>query len=255
MPVDRGSADDVAAPRSSPVSLGKRGRIIIASIAVVAVVAVSAGTYALTRSDGKSEAERERERSGSHEMREALEKHPALGDHRLPLAFVSEKLAQRVARPAARSRTGPRRRPTTSAPYPARRSPPRSRRARHAPSARPGPGPRRPRAAVQRSAAGRVPRPSRPGPRPAPTAASRSRRPPTRARRRSSPVAPPRWPGRTCRTSGCVLYAGTAGGGLWKTGNALAATRPGAPSAPTSPRPPSDRSTGRQRRRDLRRHR
>ena len=30
-------------------------------------------------------------------------------------------------------------------------------------------------------------------------------------------------PGRTCRTSGCVLYAGTAGGGLWKTSNALAA--------------------------------
>ena len=29
-------------------------------------------------------------------------------------------------------------------------------------------------------------------------------------------------PGRTCRTSGCVLYAGTAGGGLWKTSNALA---------------------------------
>ncbi len=66
--------------------LGQRGRVIIASIAVVAVVAVSAGTYALTRSGGKSEAERER--SGSHEMREALEKHPALGDHRLPLAFV-----------------------------------------------------------------------------------------------------------------------------------------------------------------------
>ena len=89
------------------MSLGKRGRVIIASIAVVAVVAVSAGTYAMTRSDGKSEAERERERSGSHEMREALEKHPALGNHRLPLAFVSEKLAQSGGEASGEIKNGP----------------------------------------------------------------------------------------------------------------------------------------------------
>ena len=87
--------------------LGKRGRITIAVVAVVAVVAVSAGTYALTSSDGKSEAEREREHSGSHEMREALEKHPALGEHRLPLAFVSEKLEQQGGEASGEIKNGP----------------------------------------------------------------------------------------------------------------------------------------------------
>ena len=40
-------------------------------------------------------------------MREALEKHPALGDHRLPLAFVSEKLAQSGGEASGEIKNGP----------------------------------------------------------------------------------------------------------------------------------------------------
>ncbi len=204
--------------------LGKRGRAIIASIAVVAVVAVSAGTYALTRSDGTSEAEREH--SGSHEMREALEKHPALGDHRLPLAFVSEKLAQSGGEASGEIKNGP----VAGVLRPARPAPQDD---------------------LLRPAEGRGTR-LRQGPEPVRDSRGSCGAAPGRGRRRAAAV--PTWtsagpdggiqveeatytgtpafvsgrttslvPGRTCRTSGCVLYAGTAGGGLWKTGNALAA--------------------------------
>jgi len=206
------------------VPLGKRGRALIACIAVVAVVVVSAGTYALTRSDGTSEAERER--SGSHEMREALEKHPALGDHRLPLAFVSEKLAQSGGEASGEIKNGP-----SQESYDQRALPRKTISSAQQKGAARAFGKARSRSAtpegraVQRQAAGAaraaaVPTWTSAGPDGGIQVeeATYTGTPAFVSGRTTSLV-----PGRTCRTSGCVLYAGTAGGGLWKTSNALAA--------------------------------
>jgi hypothetical protein len=204
------------------VSLGKRGRVIIASIAVVAVVAVSAGTYAMTRSDGKSEAAREREHSGSHEMREALEKHPALGNHRLPLAFVSEKLAQSGGEASGEIKNGP-----SQEAYDQRALPRKTIASAQQKGAARAFGKARSRSAtaegrsVQRTAAGAaaVPAWTSAGPNGGIQVeeATYTGTPAFVSGRTTSLL-----PGHTCRTTGCVLYAGTAGGGLWKTSNALA---------------------------------
>ncbi len=200
------------------MSLGKRGRITTAVVAVVALVGVSAGTYALTRSDGKSEAERER--AGSHEMREALEKHPSLGDHRLPLAFVSEKL-EKGGESSGEIKNGP-----SQESYDQRALP----RTSIAPEQQQGAarafGLARQRGAtsqgrsVQRSAAGTAAAPSWTSAGPDGglqlEETSYTGTPAYVSGRTTSLV-----PGRKCRPSSCILYAGTAGGGLWKTPNAL----------------------------------
>ena len=227
--------------------LGKRGRITVASVAVVAVVAVSAGTYALTRSDGKGEAEREH--SGSHEMREAMEKHPSLGDHRLPLAFVAEKLEQQGGEASGEIKNGPSQETYDQRALPRKTIAPAQQKGAEPPSARRGAGPRPPRAGPcsGRRRAGRPPRPpSPPGPRPDRTVVCRSRRRPTPAPRRTSPGAPPPSPPGTAaaRATACSTRAPPAAD-CGRPRNALAATRPGSTSAPTSRRRRSARSTGR----------
>src|SRR3954447_17670504 len=84
--------------------MSTRFRIFASLLAAFALVAAAVG-LAVSGGGGRSGKEGEHEdeaRGASHEMREALEKHPGLSKQRMmPLAFTSEKLAQQSGDPEA----------------------------------------------------------------------------------------------------------------------------------------------------------
>ncbi|HEX5090097.1 MAG TPA: Ig-like domain-containing protein [Nocardioides sp.] len=211
--------------------MGKKPRVLVSVVASVVLIAAALGIV-LSRGGGSDSKEREREaeaRGASHEMREALEKHSSLRKERaMPLAFTSEKLAQASGDPEATGeiRNGPNQESYDERAYPRKVIEPAQQRR-------------------SASAADRI-----------------ARRAQTNAGRDvlaetidSDAAAPSTWTavgpngglvaaeatytgkpahvsGRTtalattgaCTPASCTLYAGTAGGGLWKSSNALAAT-------------------------------
>ena len=84
--------------------MSKPIRVLVSVVAAFVLVAAAVGVV-VYRGGGGGDKEHEGEheaRGASHEMREALEKHPGLNKQRMmPLAFTSEKLAQQSGDPEA----------------------------------------------------------------------------------------------------------------------------------------------------------
>jgi uncharacterized membrane protein (UPF0136 family) len=209
--------------------VSKQLRILVSVVASLALIAAAVG-FVLARGGGADSKERREAeaRGASHEMREALEKHSSLNKQRaIPLAFISEKLAQQSGDPEATGeiQNGPSQESYDQRAYPHKVID----------------------AAQQHGSA-------RAAARVADRATTKQGRD-VLADSLQSDVGPASWQavgpngglvaheatytgnpahvaGRTtslattgaCTAGSCTLYAGTAGGGLWKTTNALAAT-------------------------------
>jgi hypothetical protein len=209
--------------------VSKQVRVLVSVVASFVLVAAAVG-FALSRggADGK---EREHEaRGASHEMREALEKHPALRKQRMmPLAFTSEKLAQQSGDPEATGeiQNGPNQESYDQRAYPHEVIDPAQQRRSARAAAR----------AADRATTvkGRTVLASALRPQAASDLAALSWE---SVGPNSGLVVPEATytgnaayvSGRTtalastgaCTVASCTLYVGTAGGGLWKTTNALA---------------------------------
>ncbi len=168
--------------------------------------------------------EAEHEQGGSHAMTEALERHPSLAAHRLPLAFVAEKLEQQGGEGSGEILNGPAQESYDQRALPHAYIKPAQQLAARTSFL----------AARQRSATapGRAVLTTAQG-----TAKVRSWSPigpdgglqvaettytgtPAVVSGRTTSLAT----GPQCRPARCVLFAGTAGGGLWTTTNAMAST-------------------------------
>ena len=196
----------------------RRTRLAIAGVAAVAVVGASTGAFVLTRDTSKDHGE---EVAGSHEMREALEKHPGLAKVRQPLAFVAEKLEQQGGEASGEIVNGP-----NQETYDQRAFPRTSIATAQQKGAANAYGKAK---ARSRTASGRATLRTAAG-----TAAVQNWTPAGPAGglqvKEATYTGTPAYvsgrttallPGTTCTTTNCVLIAGTAGGGLWKTSNAL----------------------------------
>jgi hypothetical protein len=198
----------------------RRITVIIVSIAVV--VAGTVGVVALTRSGGSRHQETG-ESAGSHEMREALEKRPTLASHRMPLAFVSEKLEQQGGEASGEVKNGPAQEAYDQRAYPRKSIGP----AQQKGAARSF-GQARQRAAT---AQGKSVLRTAQGARAVQAWTPAGPEGGVQLKETSYTGTPAYVSGRTtslvtgygCTASRCTLFAGTAGGGLWKTRNALAA--------------------------------
>lgn len=203
-------------------------RAVTSIVAILAVIVATFSVVVLTRSSGGSHdpaAKREGGSDVAKAMREALERHPSLAKNRMALAYVSEKLEKQGGEASGEVKNGPSQESYDQRAFPHKYI-----------------------AATQRkgsdAAFGRARQRSN-------TAAGRS----TLARTAgASPATVPSWTplgpdggkvaaeatytgspeyvsGRTtalaitnkCTTSSCTLWAGTAGGGLWRTRNPLSA--------------------------------
>jgi hypothetical protein len=186
----------------------------------VVVVAVAAMVMALfvVRSGESEEGQ-------GNELAEALESHPGLALHRLPLAYVAEKLAQRGGEASSEILNGPSQEAYDARAYPRHYIAP-TQQARAA-SAFTGADARALTAAGQQvlhKAQGTATTQSwnELGPRGGVQAAQTTYTG-TRAivSGRTTALA---FGGSSCTATRCVLYLGSAGGGLWKTTSALSAT-------------------------------
>jgi hypothetical protein len=208
--------------------MGKHKRIVISVVAVLALVVAALATIAVTRSSQGPSRETEREQEGRENplaaMREALERNPALAEHRLALAFVSEKLEEHGGEAGGEVLTGPSQEAYDQRAYPRRYIAPlqQSRagaafgRARLRATTRTG-------RATLAAAADRATAPSwRPlGPDGGRVAAEATY---TGSEEFVSGRVTALAISRGCTTRSCTLWAGTAGGGLWRSTNPLSAS-------------------------------
>jgi hypothetical protein len=157
-------------------------------------------------------------------MMEALEKHPGLAAHRLPLAFVAEKLEQQGGEASGEIVNGPAQEAYDQRAFPratiadAQQKNAKAAFARAKNRARTGDG-RQALARAQVAAAAWSPLGPDGGP-VDPLATYTGT--PTNVSGRTTALA---IGGSSCTAAACTLFAGTAGGGLWRTDDALA-TRP-----------------------------
>lgn len=193
-------------------------KFLIPAVAVVATLVIL-GAFLVNRGGDTSQDEEKEARSG--EMAEAIERYPGLASHRLPLAFVAEKLAQQGGEGSGEILDGPAQEAYDQRAYP---------RTFVRPSRR---------AAAKQSFSQARGRSKTSSGRRVLTAAQG-----TQQVRRWSPLGPngglqvrqasyTGTPaivsgritslaiGKTCTSSTCVLYAGSAGGGVWKTTEGL----------------------------------
>lgn len=180
---------------------------------------VAAGSPSEQEQDGEEEAEGE----SGNELAEALEHHPGLASHRLPLAFVAEKVGADGGEASGEILNGPSQESYEARAYPRKwvlptqTSTARQAFARSLIRAATPAGQSALKRAQGVDAAQRW---IEMGPR-NPIQAAQTTYTGTRAyvsgRMTSLAVESP------CTLTRCVLYAGTAGGGVWKTPNALAA--------------------------------
>ncbi|MDX6371215.1 MAG: hypothetical protein QOD98_203 [Nocardioidaceae bacterium] len=220
--------------------MSKKSRILVSLLAVSALVAAVVG-FALSGGGGGSSKNREPEARGAgHEMRDALEKRPGLNKQRMmPLAFISEKGAQQEGDPEATGeiQNGPNQESYDQRAYPHEVVDPAQQRTSARAAARAA---QRATTAEGRTVLGRALKTSNAagGSAQADVAAPGSWEPvgpssglvvpqatytgePAHVSGRTTALATPTG---TCTVVSCTLYAGTAGGGLWKTTNALAPT-------------------------------
>ncbi|CAN5550298.1 exo-alpha-sialidase [soil metagenome] len=189
--------------------------LVVVTALVVAVVGLS---MLRTRGDGSSPEARQ---VGSHEMMEALEKHPGLAAHRLPLAFVAEKLEQQGGEASGEIVNGPAQEAYDQRAFPrttiadAQQKNAKAAFARAKTRAKSADG-RQTLARAQVAGAGWTPLGPNGGP-VDPLATYTGT--PTNVSGRTTALA---FGGSTCTPAACTLFAGTAGGGLWRTDNALA---------------------------------
>jgi len=197
-------------------------RVVTSLLAVLALVVAVVGAIALRGGSGSARDDEAGERAGSHEMTEALEQHPGLASHRLPLAYVSEKLEQQGGEASGEIKNGP-----SQESYDQRAYPRQAIAAAQQKNAK---------AAAERARGrGRTASGEKVVARAQGTAAAQPWTPvgpegglqvkeatytgkPAYVSGRTTALAT----GDTCTAEACTLFAGTAGGGLWKTTDALA---------------------------------
>lgn len=204
------------------MALTRSQRLITVVVTVVGLVAALVGLVVLTRSDPPAHREAA-ERAGSHEMMEALEKHPSLASHRMALAFVSEKLEQQGGEASGEIVNGP-----AQETYDQRAYPRKSISSSQQKGAATAFSRARDRAATAQGKA--VLRTSQ-GAKAVQSWTAVGPEGGIQVKEATYTGTPAYVSGRTtallpgfsCRTSRCVLFAGTAGGGLWRTNRALAA--------------------------------
>ncbi len=213
----------------------QHGKILVSLLAAFALVAAAVG-FALSAGGGgggKDHDEAEA-RGAGHEMREALEKHPGLNKQRMmPLAYLSEKVAQADGDPEATGeiQNGPNQESYDQRAYPRQVIDPAQQKqsARAAEQAVERATTPEGRAALARSiqasdsadaAAPGTWEPVGPNTGQVVEEATYTGKP-AHVSGRTTALATPTT---SCTAASCTLYAGTAGGGLWKTTNALAAT-------------------------------
>jgi hypothetical protein len=200
---------------------------VIPAIAVTAVLTVVAAFLLVNRSGpslpGQTAGKHHDANEAVHRMSEALAKHPSLASHRLPLAFVSEKLESNGGEASREIVNGPAQESYDQRAYPRKY-------VTHARQVAAADAFSKARARAT-SATGRDLLKKAQG---------------TQKVQSWTPIGPDGGvqvaettytgtsavvsgratslaTGTSCSVSRCVLYAGTAGGGLWKTTNALAA--------------------------------
>ncbi len=186
------------------------------------VVAVAALVFSLFVFRTK-ESDQEAEGDGGNELAEALDSHPGLASHRLPLAYVAEKLAQNGGEASGEILNGPSQEAYEARAFPRKYVLPAQQSAARQAYVR---SDVRGKTAAGQTALKDAQGTATPqgwtamGPR-NPIQASQTTYTGTRAyvsgRTTSLSID------RSCTLTRCVLYAGTAGGGVWKTTNALAA--------------------------------
>ncbi len=193
---------------------------ITAGVAGLALVA----TAVTARYGGAGEHGERGEHEGARVMAEALERHPGLAAHRLPLAFVSEKLEQQGGEASREILNGPAQETYEERAFPRPYVQPAEQAAAKASftRARDRADTSTGKAQLRRAQGNPSVQPWQPlgpdgGLQVAETTYTGT---PAVVSGRTTSLAT----GPTCTASACVLYAGTAGGGLWKTSNALART-------------------------------
>ena len=206
------------------MSAHSQRRTLLSVLVVVALVVAVVGAFALRTGGGGKARDREAaaERTGSHEMAEALEKHPGLARNRLPLAFVSEKLEQQGGEASGEIVNGPNQESYDERAFP--RTAIAAAQQRNAKAA-----------AAQAKARGRT------GGGETTLATAQGTAAPVawsslgpdgglQVKEATYTGTPAYVSGRvtalatgsTCTATACTVFAGTAGGGLWRTGNGLA---------------------------------
>ncbi|MEO5711285.1 MAG: hypothetical protein ABIQ59_15865 [Nocardioidaceae bacterium] len=193
--------------------------LVVVTALVVAVVGLS-----MLRSRSGGSSREEAERTGSHEMMEALEKRPGLAAHRLPLAFVAEKLEQQGGEAGGEILNGPAQEAYDQRAYPRSYIAPGTESDAKASfaQARTRGSSVRGKADLAKAQGNKKVSSWEPlgpdGGLQVPEASYTGT--PAIVSGRTTSLATEK----TCTPSTCTLYAGTAGGGLWRTKNALATT-------------------------------
>ena len=198
-------------------------RAVVSLLVVLALAVAAAGALALRDGPGASRHDEAREHQGSNAMTEALEKHPSLASHRLPLAFVAEKLEQQGGEVGGEIVNGPNQESYDQRAYPHKTVAPAQQRRAKAAAVR---ARNRARTAVGARELARAQGVATAGAW-SPLGPNGGLQVPESTYTGSPSVVSGRVTalelGTTCTTSSCTLYVGTAGGGLWRTTNALAA--------------------------------
>lgn len=193
---------------------------LLPGFVVVAVAAMVLSFFVFRSKEGDEEAEGQ----SGNELAEALEQHPGLATHRLPLAFVAEKVATDGGEASGEILNGPSQESYEARAFPRKYVLPAQTQFALQAYARAdvrGASAAGQSALKQAQGTAAMQKWTEMGPR-NPIQASQTTYTGTKAyvsgRTTSLAIDSP------CTLTKCVLYAGTAGGGVWKTVNALAAT-------------------------------
>jgi hypothetical protein len=207
--------------------VGKSQRLI-SILAVLVLVVAGAAAYVLSRPSGggnKQAGEHEEHDSLSNAMREALEHNPSLAKHRLALAFVSEKLEQQGGEASGELKNGPSQESYDQRAFPHKYIAPQQQkrsdsafvRSRQRSSTAQGKATLRQASGVAPAAAASWAPLGPDGGKVAAEATYTGSTEYVSGRATALAISP------TCTTTSCTLWAGTAGGGLWRSRNPLSA--------------------------------
>ncbi|MGH3496175.1 MAG: hypothetical protein ACRDP1_01745 [Nocardioidaceae bacterium] len=203
--------------------LSRQWKFWFPGVVMVAVLAVVLAFVVANRGGPGGSPREEAGPAGNHEMTEMLDRYPGLASHRLPIAYVTEKLAQSGGEASGELLNGPAQEQYDQRAFPhSYIAPAQQSRAEQAYSTALARGSTQAGRALISRAQGtaRARTWSELGPFVGDQAAETTYTgTPTVVSGRTTSLAM----GSTCTSTSCVMYAGTAGGGVWKTDSALAA--------------------------------